>query len=164
MKLCSFKAPKSPPCLQSLYVSSSVCVCLRICPRTGLCTRAFSRPGPKSASAFVSAETPPLPVRLSLSASVCVSASALVSANGSVHACFLSPGPKSASAFVSAETPPLPVRLSLSVSVYVSASVFLSANGSVHACFLSPRAEILMCMGVAEPGRRPLKRQQLRAK
>ena len=48
------------------------------------------------------------------------------------------------------------VSLCLSVSVYVSASVFVSANGSVHACFLSSRAEILRCVGAAEPGRRPL--------
>ena len=48
------------------------------------------------------------------------------------------------------------VSLCLSVSVYVSASVFVSANGSVQACFLSSRAEILGCVGAAEPGRRPL--------
>ena len=118
----------------------SVWVCLRLssCPRRPLACLSLS-----------------LCVCLCLSVSVYVSASFFVSPPPRVCLCICvclalsASACASASVFVSAKTLPPPLRVCL--RVFVSVCVCLHI-----ACFLSSRAEILRCVGAAEPGRRPL--------
>ena len=159
-----FPHPSAPPCVclcLSTYLHLSSCprrpplplrVCLCLFVSVWVCLRLSSCPRRPLACLSLS-----LCVCLCLSVSVYVSASFFVSPPPRVCLCICvclalsASACASASVFVSAKTLPPPLRVCL--RVFVSVCVCLHI-----ACFLSSRAEILRCVGAAEPGRRPLNR------
>ena len=143
-----FPHPSAPPpcdclCL-STYLRLSSCLRRPPCPCVSVCVSlCLSVSVYVSASVFVS---PPC-----VSVRVCVSICLCLALSVSVYA--------SASVFVSAKTLPLAACLSACLCVCLCLSTYLSLSScprtGLYACFLSSRAEILRCVGAAEPGRRP---------
>ena len=158
-----FPHPSAPPlCLSmSVYVSASVFVSAKTPPAPACLSVSLCVCLGLSASVFVSAKTPCVSVSVSLClfVSVCVCLricvflrvppppaclSVYLCLSGSVCVCL-----RICVCLRVREDPPPPLRVCL--RVFVSVCVCLHI-----ACFLSSRAEILRCVGAAEPGRRPL--------
>ena len=163
-----FPHPSAPPCVclcLSTYLHLSSCprrpplplrVCLCLFVSVWVCLRLSSCPRRPLACLSLS-----LCVCLCLSVSVYVSASFFVSPPRvsvcvfvSVWLCLRLPAHLRLSSCPRRPSPPLRVCLRVFVSVCVCLHI---------ACFLSSRAEILRCVGAAEPGRRPLNKRHCRS-